>query len=57
MGRRALSLRREALTELTDADLHAVAGAALPTSPAGDCVQALSRKYGGPSHCLCPTEV
>ena len=56
MARRTLSLRREALSELTDADLHAVAGAAVPTQPAGACFEALSNKYA-PTHCFCRTEV
>ena len=59
MNRRTLTLRREALTELTDADLLAAVGAepqwstnAL-TCPANTCqtVRSLFRTL-----CICPTE-
>jgi len=62
--KRTLSLKREALAELSPADLLAVAGgvAALPTSPVNYCVdqqnsqQVCFTAAAGYSRCLCPTE-
>lgn len=57
---RTLSLRREALTDLSAEDLAGVAGAALPTSPVGYCVDSLLICFSADppnSQCFCPTEV
>jgi hypothetical protein len=40
MTRRTLALHRETLVELGTAELSAVNGAAVPTTPAKDCVPA-----------------
>lgn len=56
---RTLSLKREALTELTAGDLAGVAGAALPTSPLAYCLNTQIVCYteqAGGSRCTCPTE-
>lgn len=55
--KRTLSLKREALTELNDRDLLAVAGAALPTSPLHWCLntQLVCYTEAARSAC-CPTE-
>lgn len=59
--KRTLSLKREALTELTSEDLLIVAGAvpAPPTSPVDYCVNSQLVCYtaaAGYSRCVCPTE-
>ncbi|HEV2889032.1 MAG TPA: hypothetical protein VGX28_01515 [Frankiaceae bacterium] len=57
---RTLSLKREELAALSADDLLTVAGAALPTSPLGYCLNSQVVCYteaAGPSRCLCPTEV
>lgn len=59
---RTLSLKREALAELSSADLRNVAGAALPTSPINYCIDEQNSKQvcftqaAGYSRCFCPTE-
>ena len=55
---RRLTLRREALTELTAAELSGVAGgydASGATCPLGDCFDDLSRKLGCVGTYNCPT--
>lgn len=56
---RTLSLKREALAELSADDLATVAGAALPTSPLDWCLNTqlvCYTKQAGGSRCTCPTE-
>jgi hypothetical protein len=62
--KRTLSLKREALSELSTGDLLNVAGAAaaLPTTPVNYCVDQQNSKQvcftaaAGYSRCVCPTE-
>ena len=58
--KRTLSLKRDALTELSPADLHAVVGAAPPSSPVASCLDNTKlvcyTNEANPSYCLCPTE-
>jgi hypothetical protein len=57
---RSLSLKREALTELSAEDLVRVAGAAPPTSPVEYCLNTQVvcwTEAAGRSRCICPTEV
>ena len=58
--KRTLSLKREALTPLSAGDLAGIAGAALPTSPVGYCVDSWLVCFSADppnSQCFCPTEV
>lgn len=51
--KRTLTLKREALAELTTADLSAVVGGVLPTSPIGECLQKYINTIE-PTRCMCP---
>ena len=56
--KRTLSLTREALTELSPADLTNVAGAALPTQPLYNCLNSQYLCYTDTAgSACCPTEL